>query len=48
MFKINSKTIRTTSRRSEVFIVNFETYVTPFSSVSIGAFVQVNISWEVT
>ena len=31
-----------------VFIVNFGHYVTPFCSVSIVGFEQVNVSWEVT
>ena len=34
-------------RRSGVFIVNFEHILTPFSSVSIVYFEQVNVGWVV-
>ena len=45
MFKVNNKSTRTTyGRRSGVFIVNFE-HISPFSSVSIGDFEQVNVNW---
>ena len=33
---------------SDVFIVNFWTYLTPFSSVFIVNFEQVNVSWLTT
>ena len=38
-------TIKTQERRSTVFIVNFKTYFTTFSSVSIVDFKQVNVCW---
>ena len=47
LLKVNN---RNTRKRSEicsgVFIVNFETYLTSFSSVPIVEFEQVNVSWE--
>ena len=33
-------------RRSDVFIVDIKHVLTPFSSVSIVDFEQVNVSWE--
>ena len=49
MFKFNKKDTRTTSlvfsRRSSVFIVNFERILHFFSSVSIAGFEEVNICW---
>ena len=45
MFKVNNKDIRTT-RRSGVFIVNFE-HISHIALVfSIFGFEQVNVSWE--
>ena len=46
-YEIYSKlTLKTPERRlSGVFIVNFEPISTPFSSVSIIDFEQVNVSW---
>ena len=41
------KYVHTQWCRSSVFIVNFETYQIPFSSVSNKGFEQVNVSWEV-
>ena len=40
MFKVNNKDTR--KRRSGVFIVNLNIYITPCSSVSIVNFEQVN------
>ena len=45
MFKVNNKNTRTTSRRSDVFIVNFEHILDHFSSVPIVDFEQVNVYW---
>ena len=45
MFKVNNKNTRTTSRRSDVFIVNFEHILDHFSSVPIVGFEQVNVYW---
>ena len=42
MFKANNKNIYC------IFIINFATYFTPFSSVSITDFEQVNVSWVAT
>ena len=42
MFKINNRNMR----RSGTFIVNFETYFTPCSSVSIVNFEHVNAGWN--
>ena len=49
MFKVNNKdtTKRRHWRRSGVFIANFEHNFTPFYSVSIVGFEQVNVCWEV-
>ena len=45
MFKVDNKNTRTTSRRSGVFIVNFEHIFDHFSSVPIVDFEQVNVYW---
>ena len=41
MFKVNW-------RRFGAFIINFEHFFTPFSSVSIVNFEQVNAGWDIT
>ena len=47
LFKVNNRNTRKKSEIcSGVFIVNFETYLTSFSSVSIVEFEQVNVSWK--
>ena len=47
IFKVNNKDTRTTTwRRSSVFIVNFEIYFTPSTSVSNVNFEQVNAGWD--
>ena len=46
MFKVNNEYTRTTPCHSGVFIVNFEHIFTPFFSVSIVDFEQVNVSRE--
>ena len=49
MFKGNNKNIRTTSMMSFwCFYWKLWTYFTPFSSVSIVEFEQVNVNWEVS
>ena len=45
MFKVDNKNTRTTSRRSGLFIINFEHILDHFSSVPIVDFEQVNVYW---
>ena len=46
MFKVNNKAMKVTS--SGVFIINFETYFTPFSSDSVVNFEQINVCWLIS
>ena len=49
MFKVNNKNNKTTLMTfSGVFIVNFEQFFTPFSSVSIVDFELGIVSWELS
>ena len=49
MFQVNNKNNRTTLMTfSSVFIVNFEQFFTPFSSVSTVDFELLIVSWELS